>query len=123
MKWNIDKSCPICPQIYENICVAVANGELLPKSKLFSVRELALQIGVNPNTVQKSFALLENDGIVYSIPGSGWYVSENNDAAITVVSSLREKKSDYYFQEMNHLGYSTVEIIKYINERYGDKNV
>ena len=123
MKWIIDKSKPTCPQIYEHICVLIANGLFPPKSKLYSIRELALQIGVNPNTVQKSFIKLEESKIVYSIPGSGWYVSEDIENAKKVVILLRDTKIQTFFNEMNNLGYSTEEIITYIKERYGDKNV
>ena len=59
MQWTLDKSRPICPQICEQICLAVANGEFAAGEKLFSVREVALMLGVNPNTVQKSFEELE----------------------------------------------------------------
>lgn len=120
MNWNINKSNPICPQIYENICVGIANGTLAPKSKLPSVRELAVELGVNPNTVQKSYTLLEEEGIVYSVPASGRYVSENIELAVKVVSSIRDKKIDIFIQEMKQLGYSNEEVIKYIKERYGE---
>ena len=88
MKWIIDKNRPICPQICEQICVAISKGELEPKSKIYSVRELALEIGVNPNTVQKSYDELEKKGVLNSIRGSGWYVSEDISIAKEVVSKI-----------------------------------
>lgn len=122
MKWNIDKSHPICPQICEQLCVAISNGEFKENEKIFSVRELAVKLGVNPNTVQKSFDILETQNVIYSVHGSGWYVSEKIDVAIEVVSELRKKRTKEYFNEMKILGYDLKETIKYINERYGDLN-
>ena len=52
------------------------NGELLPGDKLPSVRELAKQLGVNPNTVTKAFQELEKDNIIYTVPGRGSYASD-----------------------------------------------
>lgn len=122
MQWIINKSYPICPQIFEQICLAIANQEIKPHEKIFSVRELALKLGVNPNTVQKSFELLEEQGIIYSIRGSGWYVSEDINTAKNVVDELKLKKTEAYFLEMKQLGYSIESTIKYLNERYGNNN-
>jgi len=116
MNWTLDKSRPICPQIYELICVAVANKELSVGEKLLSVREVALEAGVNPNTVQKSFEELERRGVIHSVRCSGWYVNENIDAAVEEVKSLRRKKTEEYLAAMSLLGCSSNEIIKYLND-------
>ena len=94
MTWTLDKSRPICPQICELICVAVANGELAAGERLLSVREIALLAGVNPNTVQKSFEELERRGVIHSVRCSGWYVNENTSAAVEELGSLRIKKTE-----------------------------
>ena len=82
MNWTLDKSRPICPQICELICVAVANREYAPGEKLLSVREIALLAGVNPNTVQKAFAELDRAGLIVSYPGRGCFVSPGAREAI-----------------------------------------
>lgn len=120
MNWNINKSFPICPQICEQICVMIVKKELLPKNKVFSVRELALKIGVNPNTVQKAYETLESQKIIYSVRGSGWYVGEDIQLAINVVKALTDKKTEQYLLEMEQLGYNKEEIKKYIFERIGE---
>lgn len=122
MKWYINKSNPICPQIYEQICVGIANNEFLPNQKIYSVRELALLIGVTPNTVQKSFELLNETGVIYSVKGSGWYVSENVDVAVKTVELLKTKKTDEYLLEMLQIGYDEKKTVKYLNERFGETN-
>lgn len=121
MNWTLDKSRPICPQICETICVAVANGEFSSGERLLSVREVALLAGVNPNTVQKSFEELERRGVIHSVRCSGWYINENTDAAKEEVEALRMKKTEEYLSAMSQLGCDSDEIIKYLNEYQGGK--
>ncbi len=121
MNWTLDKSRPICPQICELICAAVANGDFLAGEKLLSVREIALLAGVNPNTVQKSFEELERRGVIHSVRCSGWYVNDNTEAAEEELNSLRLQKTREYLTQMAQLGCGMDEIIKYINECEGGK--
>ena len=121
MNWTLDKSRPICPQICELICAAVANGEFSAGERLLSVREIALLAGVNPNTVQKSLEELERRGVIHSVRCSGWYVNENTDAATEELKYLRIKKTEEYLVEMAQLGCTADDIIKYINECQGGK--
>ncbi len=121
MNWTLDKSRPICPQLCEIICTAVASGEYSPGEKLLSVREIALLAGVNPNTVQKSFEELERRGVIHSVRCSGWYVNENIEAASEELNSLRKKKTEEYLAAMAQLGCTLDEIIRYLNECQGGK--
>ena len=116
MNWVLDKSRPICPQICELICVAIASGEFSAGEKLLSVREVALLAGVNPNTVQKSFEELERRGVIHSVRCLGWYVNESIEAASAEVKALRAKKTEEYLTTMSQLGCSWEEIIKHLNE-------
>ena len=122
MDWTLDKSRPMCPQICEIICLAIANGEFSAGDKLLSVRELALKTGVNPNTIQKSFEELERRGVVHSVRCSGWFVNESIDAAKAEVDSLRNKKTEEYLAEMEQLGCTGEEIIEYIMKAKEVKN-
>ena len=117
MNWTLDKSRPICPQLCELICVAVANGTFTPGEKLLSVREIALAAGVNPNTVQKSFEELERRGVIHSVRCSGWYVNNNvDDAASVQVDSLRIQKTREYLAAMAQLGCTPEHIAAYLKE-------
>ena len=122
MNWTLDKSRPICPQICELICVAVANGEFKAGEKLLSVRDIALLASVNPNTVQKSFEELERLGVIHSVRCSGWYVNENTDAAKRELKFLRARKTEEYLTAMSQLGCTPDEIVNLINEHLGGKN-
>ena len=116
MDWKLDKSRPICPQICEKLNVAIAAGELSPGERLMSVREVALSAGVNPNTVQKSFEELERLGSVYSVRGSGWYVSEDPAAAKSQVGSMIRQRVDDFFADMERLGVACEAAKKYVEE-------
>ena len=116
MEFKIDKSIPICPQICDQLSAVIASGEFPPDSKLLSVREVALKAGVNPNTVQKSFEQLEQNGLIYSIRGSGWFVGNNAYRAKEQVNTLAESKTKAYFEAMSQIGFDTEMVKKYIEE-------
>ena len=81
MNWLLDKKRPICPQICEQICVMIARGDYKPNERIPSVRDIAVEAGVNPNTVQKALDSLENDAVLHSVRGAGWYVGDNTQKA------------------------------------------
>ena len=86
MNWEFNDDMPIYLQIIDIIKAKIASGELKPKEKLKSVRELALEAGVNPNTMQKAMTELERQGIVYSQRTSGRFISEGGE----VMSNLKK---------------------------------
>ena len=112
----LDKNKPLCPQICEHICLDVALGELKPNERIKSVREAAVAVGVNPNTMQRSYETLEQEGILYSVRGTGWFVSDSADKARNTLDALRREKAQTFFKEMKNLGLSTEEAINYIKE-------
>lgn len=116
MKWTLDKKRPICPQICEQICVHIARGEIEAGARLLSVREVAVEAGVNPNTVQRSFEELERQGVLFSVRGSGWYAAENTNLAKEVLQELMRVKTATFFDEMSVLGLTVEEIKKYVEE-------
>ena len=111
MGWNLDKDKPICPQITERLSMAIARGTYEPDARLMSVREVAVEAGVNPNTVQKAFEQLEAKGIIYSVRGSGWFVSPDLEHAKEEAERIVKGKITTFFSEMETLGY-TVEQTK-----------
>ena len=117
MKWYIDKDRPICPQIEDQICAAIALGNLVPGEKLKSVREVAVAAGVNPNTVQKAFSELERDGMIFSRIGSGWYVSEDTEGARRKLEQLLDTKTEDFLRQMILLGEDHESIIRRIREK------
>lgn len=116
MDWTLDKNLPICPQLCQQLCVRIVAGEFAPGQRLISVRELALAAGVNPNTVQKTFEELERQGVVYSVRGAGWYVSENIAPAQQLRATLVTRTLQDFFDKMTTLGIPPEETKKLVKE-------
>ncbi len=100
---------PIYEQIAESIISQVINGVLQPGDRIPSVRILARQLGVNPNTIQKSYANLLRDGILYSQKGKGDFVSEN-------VSALRIFKKKELLKRLTELTWEAKQAGLWIDE-------
>ena len=119
----LDKGRPISPQICEQVCLRITVGEFPAGERLPSVREIPLLARVNPNTVQKSFEMLESKGILYSRVGSGWFVSDDSLAAKNMLGELYSEKTREYFSLMNALGMTNKEIKDYVLSWNGDENL
>ncbi len=116
MEWVLDKKRPLCPQICEQVCLHIALGKIAPNERLFSVRDAAIAAGINPNTVQRAFEQLEQQGILYSVRGSGWYVTEDITPARNTLDALRREKTVAYFAAMEALGLTVNEPKHYVEE-------
>ena len=75
---DLTSRMPIYEQIYQKIVMLILNGTLAENDQLPSVRLLAKSTGVNPNTVSKAYQELERNGVIYSVPGRGSFVSAQN---------------------------------------------
>ncbi len=116
MNWKPDKNKPICPQLCEYMSVQIASGAYKPHDKLPSVRDLALAVGVNPNTVQRAYEILEQQGIIYTMRGSGRFVAEDVSVSQDSIKSLRIEKTQEYFSQMESLGFSKEDTKNYVKE-------
>ena len=67
---------PIYSQIFDNVCSQILSGVLTPGDKLPSVRELATQLAINPNTIQRAYRELEAAGWIATVPGKGCFVCQ-----------------------------------------------
>ena len=72
---EFDSNKPIYLQICDNLCERILSGELGPEDRILSVRELGAEIGVNPNTVARSYEKLTDAGIIYTKRGLGYFVA------------------------------------------------
>ena len=96
MEWNFKSGIPIYSQIVDEMTMRIASGIYEPGEKLPSVRDLAMDAGVNPNTMQRALAELERRGLVYSERTSGRFVTKEE----AVLKSLHEELAKRYFQEL-----------------------
>ncbi len=109
MPWDFDANRPIYTQLTERLRLRIASGEYPPGGKLPAVRELAAEAGANPNTVQRAFADLEREGLIYTQRTSGRFVTEDPAAIDTARKALAEEKIDVYLGGMRSLGYTAGE--------------
>lgn len=117
MSFRFNNETPIYLQIIEHIRMQIISREYLPNDRLPSVRELSLAFEVNPNTVQKALAELENKGLIYTERTNGKFVT-NDEKIITaekekVINSII---NDFY-KSMDKIGLNKTEIIKLLNEK------
>ena len=111
MTWQLDKSKALCPQICQYLCGQITSGKLRPGEKVMSVREVAVAAGVNPNTVQNAFNQLEQQGVLYSVRGAGWFVNQNTSSLQELQEKALREKIDAFFAELSAMGL-TPETIK-----------
>ena len=79
MPWNLDSARPIYLQIIERVQMDIVTGHYQPGDKLPSVRDLAQEAAVNPNTMQKALSELERSGLIYSQRTSGRFITEDKE--------------------------------------------
>ena len=88
MVWTFDSDQPIYTQLVDRIKFAIVSGELKPGDRMSAVRELALEAGVNPNTMQRALQQLEREGLVFAQRSAGRFVTEDTDVIGRVRSAL-----------------------------------
>lgn len=113
---NPTDSRPLYEQITEKIKDIIIGGYLKENDKIPSVRELAAQLSINPNTIQKAYKELEADGYIFAKPAKGYFV-KLPDTNTTRIPALENKLKDIV-NELNYLGATKDELIKIINEYY-----
>ena len=106
---------PIYEQIRIGFINMISTGALNPGEKLPSVREMATQLAINPNTIQRAYRELEAEGFIYSVAGKGSFVSERGDIVAGRKAELLQK-FDELVSELNDCGVSAEELIKRINK-------
>ena len=116
MAWELNSDRPIYTQILEKIELRIISGVYQPGEKLPSVRELAAEASVNPNTMQKAFAELEKGGLIITQRGSGRTVTEDKKMIEQVQKQIALLQIKGFFEKMRELGYDNDHILKLIQE-------
>ena len=125
MDWQIRNDLPIYSQLIWQMKFGIVSGEFQPGERISSVRELAVDAGVNPNTMQRALQELEREGLVYSQRTSGRYVTEDMKMIEDVKLSLADEQIRSFLDSMERLGYHKEEIISLLAtraERKEDEN-
>ena len=117
MEWKFRSDLPIYSQLVEQIKLGIVSGKLLPGERLMSVRDMATEAGVNPNTMQRALQELERDGMVYSQRTAGRFVTENMQVIEREKKKLAEEQIRSFLGAMKKLGYQREEIFALLKEK------
>ena len=114
MPWNLNSDRPIFLQIVERIQTDIISGKYKPGDKLPSVRDLASEASVNPNTMQKAFSELERTGLVYTQRTAGRFITEDTELIDELKKDFAREKITEFIDLMQKLGFSKEEILALI---------
>lgn len=116
MVWQFKADRPIYTQLVEQIELRIVSGEYSPGSRLPSVRDLAAEASVSPNTMQKALAELEQSGLLYSQRTSGRYVTEDEKMILKAKNMIALEEIKDFLQKMSTLGFNSQETISLIGK-------
>ena len=120
MEYIFDNERPIYIQLVEMIRIEIVSGKFKKGQKIPSVRELALIMKVNPNTMQKALVELENEQLIYTERTNGKYVTEDEELIEKVKKELAKEIVNNYLNSMKNIGIDYDSAVKYLQE--GGKN-
>ena len=116
MPWELDNDRPIYLQLMERIQHDIISGVYKPGDKIPSVRDLALDAAVNPNTMQKALSELERNGLIYSQRTSGRFITDDEELLKNMKMQLATEHIRQFFEQMHQLGFSDDETLQMIQE-------
>ena len=114
MKFEFDNNIPIYIQLVEQLKMYIISGNMKTGERLPSVRELALQTKVNPNTMQKALVELEEIGLIYTERTNGKFVTENKKLIEKLRNNYAKELSLQYFSNMSNIGFDKDEVYEYL---------
>lgn len=116
MAWVLDDSRPIYLQLANKIQSDIISGIYRPGDKLPSVRDLAMDAAVNPNTMQKALMELERSGLIYTQRTSGRFISEDAQKVTVMKENLAKEQIRQFLSNMQQLGFENQEILHFMEE-------
>ena len=122
MAWELNSDRPIYAQILEKLQVRIICGIYRPGEWLPSVRDLAAEASVNPNTMQRAFMELERSGLVMTQRNMGRVVTQDTQLIENAKHQMAVTQMNSFFANMRQLGYSDSEIVTLINQKANTAN-
>ena len=123
MNYIFDNERPIYIQLVEMIRIDIVSGKFKKGQKLPSVRELALTMKVNPNTMQKAIVEHENKNLIYTERNKGKYVTEDEKLIEKVKKELAQEKVNNYLNSMKNIGINYDSAVRYLQELGGKDGI
>ncbi len=114
MAWALDSGRPIYAQIIERVQLDIITGHYKPGEKLPSVRDLASEAAVNPNTMQKALSELEQSGLLYTQRTSGRFITEDTELIQRMKTTLATMQVREFIHKMRQIGLDDTEILQLI---------
>ncbi len=121
MGFEFDNERPIYSQIVEQFEIKIASGQLVSGEKVDSVRELASQMKVNPNTMQKAMQELENEKLLYTERTNGRFVTKDKNLIKKYREKYAREKTMKYLEYMRQLGFEDSETRDYLEKIGGEQ--
>ena len=116
---KFDNNVPIYLQLIEELKKYIISGKLKPGERILSVRELALSLKVNPNTMQRALVELEELGLIYTERTNGKFVTNDQKLIDKYKKQYANDLSNNYFKNMESIGFNKEEVIKYLEKLGG----
>lgn len=120
MAWKLSDDRPIYSQLVECITRAVVTGRYPPGSRIPSVRDLAMEAGVNPNTMQKAMTAMDTSTLIEARRTEGRFVTDDAAAIERARGEIAAQYGTQYLAQMKSLGYDKAHILDMITELIGD---
>lgn len=108
---------PIYEQVAEKFRILIINGILEPGSQMPSVRQLAMELSVNPNTIQRAYMELEQQGLIYPVKGRGNFIAESSEIRKVSRKSYQKELTKIILQG-REMGFTEEEIVYIIRDCY-----
>ena len=121
MEFSFTDNLPIYIQLVEQIKISIISGTIESGERLPSVRDLALQTKVNPNTMQKALSELENMGLIYTERTNGKFVTEDKELILKYKNEYANDMVQTFFYNMQKIGYTKPESIQYLTKIGGNE--
>lgn len=121
MSNDFSANTPIYMQIMDEIKLKIVSGSWEPGQRLPSVRELAVEFSVNPNTMQRALSELERDGLLYTERTSGRYVSQDQKKISQARDEMADEYTTNYYELMTKLGYKKEDIVYIVSNKSESK--
>ena len=116
MKFNFDNNIPIYIQLVEQLKIYIISGNIKPGDRLPSVRDLALDSKVNPNTMQKALTELEEQKLIYTERTNGKYITNDKELIEKIRKDYADELTKKYLSNMLDIGINKLETTKYLKE-------
>lgn len=121
MTVDFSRDKPIYTQLVEKICGDIMRGQRKLGEKMPSVRDYAIEVGVNVNTVQRVYKELEKMGIIETKRGQGTYITSNEKEVDVLREYMKEKIVEQFFHNIREFGFTKQEIIDQLQKRGDDE--